>query len=70
MSFSSNPCERIRSSIQRVVEIRDFSCSEEDGKAILRGQVASRDEALMCAVIARLVPGIATVVSEVKVSET
>lgn len=70
MTFSSTICQRIQSSIARVVDVRDFSCSEEGGKAILRGQVSSRDDALMCSVIARLVPGVASVVSEVKVSDS
>ncbi|WP_390895555.1 BON domain-containing protein [Stieleria tagensis] len=47
--------------------MQNFSCSVEDGKTIIRGQVRSRDEALMCSVIARLVPGVESVVSEVKV---
>ena len=60
-------CQRILASVCRVVEIEDFSCTEEDGKLILRGQVGSRDEAMMCIVVARSVPGVETVVSEVKV---
>jgi osmotically-inducible protein OsmY len=55
-------------SVQRVVEVRDFSCAEEDGKMVLRGKVNSRDEAMMCIVVARSVPGVAKVVSAVKVS--
>ncbi|MCO8122159.1 BON domain-containing protein [Stieleria sp. TO1_6] len=60
-------CRRAQASIQRVVDVQNFSCSVEDGKTIIRGQVRSRDEALMCSVIARLVPGVESVVSEVKV---
>ena len=71
MIADSNPenlCQRIESSVQRVVNVRNFSCNAEDGKLILRGQVESRDEAVMCIVVARSVPGVETVVSEVKVT--
>lgn len=60
-------CQRIRASIHRVVEIENFSCVEEGEKLIIRGHVHSRDEALMCSVVARLVPGVHSVVSQVKV---
>ena len=71
MIADSNPenlCQRIESSVQRVVNVRNFSCIAQDGKLILRGQVESRDEAVMCIVVARSVPGVETVVSEVKVT--
>lgn len=60
-------CKRIQASVQRLVNVQRFSCAEEDGKLILRGQVPSRDEAMMCIVVARSVPGVDSVVSEVKV---
>nr|WP_161501346.1 BON domain-containing protein [Rhodopirellula sp. SM50] len=66
-STPDNLCRRIEASIQRVVEVHDFSCSVEDGKLILRGQVESRDDALMCVVVARSVPGVETIVSDIKV---
>ncbi|MCA9140384.1 MAG: BON domain-containing protein [Planctomycetales bacterium] len=61
-------CRRIEISVQRLVEVVNFSCSEEGGKLILRGQVPSRDEAMMCIVVARSVPGVETVASEIKVA--
>ena len=60
-------CQRIVASVHRVVEIKDFSCTEEEGKLVLRGQVGSRDEAMMCIVVARSVPGVESVVNELKV---
>lgn len=66
-SSTEDLCQRIQTSVQRVVEVVNFSCVEEDGKMILRGQVPSRDEAMMCIVVARSVPGVETVSSEIKV---
>lgn len=63
----SDLCQRIQSSISRVVDIKEFSCAEEDGKLTIRGQVPSRDDAMMCVVVARSIPGVSQVVSEVKV---
>ncbi len=66
-STSENLCRRIEASVRRVVEVHDFSCSIDDGKLTLRGQVDSRDDATMCVVVARSVPGVESVVSEIKV---
>ena len=60
-------CQRIQASVERVVQIRDFSCVIDDEKLILRGNVQSRDDAMMCIVVARSVPGVEKVVSEIKV---
>ncbi|QDV45411.1 BON domain protein [Stieleria neptunia] len=53
--------------MQRVVEVHDFSCSIDDGTVTLRGQVESRDDAMMCIVVARSVPGVESIVSDIKV---
>lgn len=66
-SSSADLCQRIQASIKRVVPIENFSCMEEDGKFVLYGEVHSRDEALMCTVVARIVPGVESVVSKIKV---
>lgn len=60
-------CQRIQSSIARVAEIRGFSCLMEDDKLVIRGQVSTRDEAMMCAVVARLIPGVGTFVNNIRV---
>ena len=66
-STPDNLCRRIEASVQRVVDIQDFSCSIEDGKLTLRGQVETRDDALMCTVVSRSVPGVESVVNDIKV---
>lgn len=67
-SSQTGLCQRIQASIARVAKVENFSCVEEEGKYVLRGEVQSRDEALMCTVVARIVPGVETVVSKVKVT--
>ncbi|WP_182867567.1 BON domain-containing protein [Rhodopirellula sp. JC639] len=66
-STLENLCRRVQASVERVVEVKGFSCSVEDGKLTLRGQVATRDDALLCAVVARSVPGGESVVNEITV---
>lgn len=39
----------------------------EDDKLVIRGQVSTRDEAMMCAVVARLIPGVGTFVNNIRV---
>ena len=69
MSFPMPFCDRLRSSIDRVVTIQNFSCTDHNGKTIVRGSVDSREEATMCNVVARLVPGMDDVVVEVSVGK-
>ena len=71
MSIGITPLgERFRSSVDRVVEITNFSCDVEDGKTIIRGDVESRDEATLCNTIARLVPGSANLIVELRVPKS
>lgn len=63
----SDLCHKVQASIQRVADVQGLTCVQEEGKVVLRGQVGTREEALMCTVVARLVPGVTTVVSEIKV---
>ena len=62
-------CERVETSVSRVVYIRGFSCNEENGKLVLRGEATTRDDAIMCLAVARSVPGASSVVNRVKVAK-
>ncbi len=61
-------CGRIESSITRVAKVRNFQCVWEVDRYILRGDVVSRQEAMMCGVVARLIPGVGPVVNQIKVT--
>ena len=69
MPFNEPLAQRIQSSLRRIAEIRDFSCLDEGDKTVLRGQVTDRDEALMCAIVARTIPGVHAIVSELRVTK-
>ncbi len=58
---------RIESSITRVVDVRNFQCVWEGDRYVLRGEVASRQEMMMCGVVARLIPGVGRVMNRIKV---
>ncbi|MEO1617761.1 MAG: hypothetical protein AAFV88_18055 [Planctomycetota bacterium] len=64
-SFAEQVQDRVTLSITRVVNVSDFKCSEVDGLFVLEGQVQTRDEAEMCALVARLVPGVGKVKNKV-----
>ncbi|QDT11259.1 BON domain-containing protein [Planctomycetes bacterium K23_9] len=62
-------CDRIESSIRRVLGEDfpdDFTCTADDGKITLTGRARTRDDATTCGVVARMVPGIRTVVNQIK----
>ncbi|WP_409994535.1 BON domain-containing protein [Rhodopirellula sp. MGV] len=63
-------CRKIETSVQRVASITELRCTNEDGKFVLHGRASSREEALLAGVAARLVPGVQTISSELKVSRS
>ena len=67
MASSQPLSERLHASLRRAVDIRNYACIEHDGKTVLRGNVKTRDEAFMCRVIAKMVPGVSNLVMEVQV---
>ena len=62
-------CQRVQASIDRVVKVEGLTCTCLDGKFVIGGTVKSRDDALMCSVVARVIPGVEAIVSEVKVQD-
>jgi hypothetical protein len=60
--------ERIESSITRVADVRNFRCVWEVDRYVLRGEVVSRQEAMICGVVARVIPGVGPVANRIKVT--
>ena len=60
-------CRRIEASVLRVADVRGLRCIAHDGRFVLSGEVNTRDEAMMCGVVARLVPGAGAVINDIRV---
>ncbi|MEM6469395.1 MAG: BON domain-containing protein [Planctomycetota bacterium] len=60
--------ERVFASIARVVDVTNLDLVVQDGVYILSGRVSTREDAEMCAVIARRIPGIGKVKNRISIS--
>ena len=66
-SQSSDLCDRVQASLDRIVDIDDFVCEQmSEGHVTISGRVASREESLMCGITARVIPGVSRVVNRIK----
>lgn len=61
-------CRKVEASVLRVASITDLRCTQEDRKVTLHGKAPSREESVLAVVAARLVPGVETVASDLKIS--
>jgi hypothetical protein len=61
--------KRVMASIRRVAEVQDLTCQIEEGRLLLRGTAETQDEAVLCGVVARLVPGVGEVINEIESRE-
>ncbi len=59
---------RVCASVSRVVKVDGLCCDQDDEKLLLRGSVASKDDAMMCIVVARSVPGASHIINKIKVA--
>ena len=58
---------RVSASVLRVVDVANFDLLIQDELFVLPGVVRSKEEAELCAVVARLIPGIGKVKNRITV---
>ncbi len=71
--FQRSVCDRVENSIRRVLELAsldDFRCTAQEGGGVrLSGCVESRNAATLCEIIARRVPGVGSVINDLRVEK-